>query len=99
MTKKDKIMITLKMLEEQAAKLEGIRKQVKALEAEEKAIKENLKKFVGGAGDARLGSMLIVVSDRVRTSIDSEAAKKLLGRRYEQCLNKTEFQTVEVKRA
>lgn len=82
-------------------RLSNVLEKKKALELEEKEMKDAIKDILKGFEVNILGAgeYVVVLSDRTRRDVDKQKVKELLGDKYSEVEKKTEYQTLEVKRA
>lgn len=82
-------------------RLSEINEVLKALAEEQSTIKADLKALMVEMETNVLGAgkYLLVINDKVRTDLNKQGLKILLGDKYENFLTKTSYQTFEVKKA
>lgn len=83
---------------EKAERLAKISAKRKALADEEKELKGYFKEVIGGSGALQAGDILVVVSDKKRSSLDRKALEAQFGKDViAEYLKVTEYLQVEAK--
>ncbi len=82
-------------------RLAGVIEARKTLDSEEKQIKDTLKDIMAGFESNVLGAgnWVVILSHRTRTDLDKAKLKVTLGADYELYEKKSEYQTLEIKKA
>ena len=83
-------------LEEHMKRRYELRSAKRALEAEEKTLRETILSQIGESKFIVAGDMCAILKERTQNKVDNEGIKNLLGDKYQEFVSKSTTQVLEI---